>query len=209
MKKIFAASTLMICLLSPSVQAADWVFDRSHTRIGFDVGHLGFSRTHGDFRQFDGTVSFDPAKPAQTRISVNIDVNSLDTGWAARDEHLRKADYFDVARFPAMRFVSTQVRPAGKDQLNITGNLTLHGVTRPVILLTRINKIGINPMNQKRVAGFTATTTLKRSDFGMTTAIPAVTDEVSVRIDGELTEPAAAASAKPATAGQTVGKSGN
>jgi len=187
MKKIGLVVAIASLLSSGVVSAQAWEFDKSHTRVGFTVDHLGFSTVVGDFRQFDGRVQYDPKQPAGLKVNFEIDTKSIDSGWAARDEHLRKADFFNVEKFPKMTFTSTAVKVLGDNKSQVTGNLTLLGVTKPVTLEVTLNKLDINPITKTQTAGITATTTIKRSDWGMTTYVPAVGDDIPVRIDAELT----------------------
>ena len=187
MKKIGLVVAIASLLSSGVVSAQAWEFDKSHTRVGFTVDHLGFSTVVGDFRQFDGRVQYDPKQPAGLKVNFEIDTKSIDSGWAARDEHLRKADFFNVEKFPKMTFTSTAVKVLGDNKSQVTGNLTLLGVTKPVTLEVTLNKLDINPITKTQTAGITATTTIKRSDWGMTTYAPAVGDDIPVRIDAELT----------------------
>ena len=181
---VIAVSTL---LSSGMAAAQAWQFDQSHTRVGFTVDHMGFSTVVGDFRQFDGAVQYDPKQPAALKVNFEIDTKSIDSGWEARDEHLRKAEFFNVEKFPKMTFTSTAVKVVSDTRSQVTGNLTLLGVTKPVTLEVTLNKTAINPITKLQTAGITATTTIKRSDWGMTTYVPAVGDEIPVRIDAELT----------------------
>lgn len=187
MKKIGLVVAIASLLSSGVVSAQAWEFDKSHTRVGFTVDHLGFSSVIGDFRQFDGQVQYDPKQPAGLKVNFEIDTKSIDSGWAARDEHLRKADFFNVEKFPKMTFTSTAVKVLGDSKSQVTGNLTLLGVTKPVTLDVTLNKLDVNPITKKQTAGITATTSIKRSDWGMTTYVPAVGDVIPVRIDAELT----------------------
>jgi len=187
MKQLGLAIAMSSIVWSGVASAQAWEFDKSHTRVGFTVDHLGFSSVIGDFRQFDGQVQYDPKQPESLQVNFEIDTKSIDSGWAARDEHLRKADFFNVEQFPKMTFTSTAVKVLGDNKSQVTGNLTLLGVSKPVTLDVTLNKLAINPITNKQTAGITATTSLKRSDWGMTTYVPAVGDEIAVRIDAELT----------------------
>lgn len=182
----FAAFASSVLLVAGSASAANWTFDQSHTRIGFSVDHLGYSTTHGQFEDFKGTVQYDPKKPADTKVSFSIDTDSIDTGWDARDEHLEKPEFFNVEKFPTMTFESTQVKMQGKNKAKVTGNLTLLGVTKPVTLDVVLKKHAPSPITKKDTIGFQATTSIKRSDFGMTAYVPAVGDRIPVLIDAEL-----------------------
>lgn len=192
MKQIGLVIAISSVLWSGVAAAQAWEFDKSHTRVGFSVDHLGFSTVVGDFRQFDGAVQYDPKQPEALKVNFEIDTKSIDSGWAARDEHLRKADFFNVDKFPKMTFTSTAVKVLGDNRSQVTGNLTLLGVTKPVTLDVTLNKLAVNPITKKQTAGITAVTTIKRSEWGMTTYVPAVGDDIPVRIDAELTPVTAA-----------------
>ncbi len=173
-----------------------WHIDNSHTFIGFTVNHMGFSTVHGQFKKFSSNVDFDGKNLAKLKLEVNIDTGSLDTNWKARDEHLAKAEFFNVEQYPTMTFTTDSVKVNDKTHAQILGQLTLLGQTKPVTLKLTLTKRGISPMTKHEVIGFNATTTIKRSEFGMTAYVPAVSDDISVVIDGEITqggEPAAPA----------------
>lgn len=187
MKKISLIVAISSVLYSGVVSAQAWQFDKSHTRVGFTVDHLGFSTVVGDFRQFDGQVQYDPKQPNALKVDFEIATKSIDSGWSARDEHLRKADFFNVEKFPKMTFTSTAVKVVDDNKSQVTGNLTLLGITKPVTLEVTVNKMALNPISKLQTAGITATTTIKRSDWGMTTYVPAIGEDIPVRIDAELT----------------------
>lgn len=165
--------------------------DPNHTRIDFSWTHFGFSHPMGRFDKFESDFQFDPADPTRSSVSVTIPVSSIDTGVAKLDEHLQTADFFDVAKYPTATFKSTRVERAGAHGLKVTGDLTLHGVTRPVVLDVVVNKIGPHPMAGRAAAGFDATATIKRSDFGISGYVPNVSDEIKLSISTEAMVPAA------------------
>lgn len=161
------AMAIGLAISSPAF-AADYTIDTDgmHASINFRTSHLGFSMLTGRFDTFSGMFSFDKDKPAQSRVSVEIDTTSIDSNHAKRDEHLRSADFFDVANHPTARFESTAVEVTGENTARITGNLTLRGVTKPVTLeATYINE-GQDPWGGYR-AGFSATGEIVPADFGM------------------------------------------
>lgn len=166
--------------------------DPNHTRIDFSWTHFGFSHPMGRFDKFDGDFRFDPADPTKSSVTVTIPVSSIDTGVAKLDAHLQSADFFDVAKYPSATFKSTRVERVGEHGLKVTGDLTLHGVTKPVVLDVRINKIGPHPMAGRAAAGFDATATIKRSDFGISAYVPNVSDEITLSISAEAVVPALA-----------------
>ena len=175
--------------------AADWTFDKSHTTVLFSVGHFGFSDTTGVFREFDGEVSFDPENIAATEVSFTVDAGSVDTFWAARDEHIRSADFLDVETHPQITFVSTAVEQTGDDTATLTGDLTIRGVTQPVSLEAVLNKLDANPFNpQVQVAGFTLSGEIDRTEFGIDYGAPAIGTLMPLTINVELNAAAADAS---------------
>ncbi|MFP3943899.1 MAG: YceI family protein [Alphaproteobacteria bacterium] len=168
--------------------AQDWTIDESHTHVLFEVSHMGFSTTHGGFREFSGSVDLDEDNPENTKVDVTIDAASIDTWHEKRDEHLRNEDFFHVEKFPELTFKSTKVERTGEDTAKMTGDLTILGVTKPVTLDVTLNKKA--PRRDQMVAGFSATGTLKRSEFGLDYGVPAVSDEVKITIETELNRPA-------------------
>lgn len=187
------ALTAMVSTLAFSAQAAEtYKLDPSHTAITWHVNHFGFSTPSGKFMSVDGDVKLDEANPAASSVKVTVDVNGINSGVAKLDEHLKTPDFFDVAKFPTATFISTKVVPTGKDTAKVEGNLTLHGVTKPVTLDVKLNKIGENMMKLK-TAGFTASTTIKRSEFGITTYVPNLGDDVKIEIESEANVPASTA----------------
>lgn len=170
----------------PAVAAPQtFTFDVPHTQVYFRVNHLGFSNTHGTFKEFAGQVVLDQDAPEASKVSFKIDAASLDTDYAKRDEHLRSKDFFDVAKHPDITFTSTKVEKTGDKTAKVTGDLTLLGVTKPVVLDVTLNQMAVSPINNKLTAGFTALTTIKRTEFGMMTYAPALGDDISIVIDAE------------------------
>ncbi len=145
--------------------------------------------TTPDQTQGQGALEFDPGGPTRAAVKVTFALTSLSTGVPALDEHLRSEDFFEVAKFPTATFRSTKVEQgAGKDRLRVTGELNLHGVTKPVTLDVTMLKVGTNPRTQLPTVGFEATTTLKRSDFGLGAYVPQVGDEIRVQITSQGVE---------------------
>jgi polyisoprenoid-binding protein YceI len=186
--------------------AATYTIDPAHTAVLFRVSHLGFSHYTADFDRVSGTLVFDPANPAATTIEAKIDPKSLDLpnpppGF--HDELMGKA-WFDAATYPEITFRSTKVETTGPNTANVTGDFTLHGVTKPVVLETTFNGgYAPNPFDGARV-GFSAKGSFKRSDFGMGAGVPApgsnmgVSDEVQVVIETEFNGPGAPKTPPPA-----------
>ncbi len=162
-------------------------FDRGHTYINFFIDHFGFSTAHGFFTAFEPTISFDPAKPEKTKVEVAIDAASINTAWPARDEELRGEHFFNVAKYPTVTFKSTKVEATGIDTAKLTGNLTLLGVTKPLVLGVKLVKRGPHAFRPSiEVIGFSATGVLKRSEFGMTALLPGLGDDVTLMIGAEI-----------------------
>ena len=150
--------------LSATAQAATWTIDANHSSVAFSIRHI-FSKVPGSFDKFTGTVDYDPANPTAASVKVEIDPASINTRTPKRDDHLRSADFFDVAQFPAMSFVSTKVTKGEGNALAVDGNLTMHGVTKPVKLA--VTFLGAGPSMGGQRAGFEATTTIDRKEFGI------------------------------------------
>lgn len=187
-KKLFGASLIAASLVSPiTVQAApaDYQIDMAHTNVLFNVNHLGLSNMLGRFAEFSGQLSFDDANIENSKVSIVINTASIDTFHAKRDEHLRSPDFFNAAEFPEMTFNSTEIQKTGEKTAKLIGELTLLGVTKPVTLDLTLNNAGAHPFNKKTVAGFTATGTIKRSEFGMKYGVPNISDEISLRLELE------------------------
>ncbi len=163
------------------VAAGTYATDPSHTLVGWQVGHFGFNDYFGQFGTITGTMQLDPANLNATRVDITVPVSGLSTASSALTAHMQRADFFDMANHPNVRFVSTSA-DISDAAATITGNLTIRGVTRPVMLDVRFVGAGTNPFNQKATVGFHATTTINRSDFGMTYAVPMVSDAVELTI---------------------------
>jgi polyisoprenoid-binding protein YceI len=143
-----------------------WKIDPAHSGIHFSVRHMVVSKVRGRFSRFEGDVQLDPAQPEGAKVKVSIDAASIDTNEPKRDDHLRSADFFDVAKFPALTFESTRVEKKGEGRLAITGNLSLHGVTKEIVLDTELLGVGKDPWGAQR-AGFSARTSLDRKEYGL------------------------------------------
>jgi polyisoprenoid-binding protein YceI len=146
---------------------AQWDFDHTHAAVGFAVRHLMVSKVRGAFTRWSGTLAFDEGYPESAEVDITIDAASVDTHVALRDEHLRSPDFFDVARFPTLRFRSTAVARTGDGRFTVTGDLTIRDVTRPVVLDVEYGGVMTDPWGGTR-AGFSATTSIDRRDFGLT-----------------------------------------
>jgi polyisoprenoid-binding protein YceI len=184
---------LSAALLAPlNVLAATYSLDPAHTTIGFKVKHLMISNVKGVFEKFKGTVAIDESDIAKSKVSVSIEMASINSNIAKRDEHLRSGDFFDVAKYPVMTFDSTKVERTGADTLKVTGNLTIKGVTKQVILTVDGPSGEIKSPQGVVKRGASAVATINRQDFGVSwnkkldAGAVVVGDEVQISIDAEL-----------------------
>lgn len=164
-RSILAAVLVLAALtLSTAAHATSWLIDVNHSAVGFSIRHL-FAKVPGNFDKFSGSIEFDPANPTAASVKVDIDPASIDTKTQKRDDHLRSSDFFDVAKFPTMSFVSTKVTKGEGNKLAVEGNLTMHGITKPVTL--DVNFLGSGPAFGGQRAGFEATAKINRKDWGI------------------------------------------
>ena len=187
-KALLFSSALIISSIASAVLPTNWQLDNSHTRVGFSVEHLGFSTTMGHFDKVDGALTYNIKAPNKTQMNFVIDTNSINTAWAARDEHLRKDEFFNVAKYPTMTFKSTKVDFYNPQQAKVTGDFTLLGKTMPLTLNVTLKKIGKSPMTKEPVIGFRATGNIDRAAYGMTAFSQGISTNVPIQIDGELVE---------------------
>ncbi len=165
MKKLFLFLAAFSFLAVSSVRAEVYGFDKAHSQIGFAVRHI-LSPVHGEFKDYDGTIHFDPKKPEDARINVTIQTASISTDNEMRDHHLQSPDFFDAATYPTITFKSTKVTTVSDNKYSVEGNLTMHGVTKSVTL--DVDYMGADVMMGAPIAGFSATTKIDRRDFGLT-----------------------------------------
>ena len=180
-RPLLLASALVVAA-APALAAQKYDIDPNHTYVTFTYDHFGFSNPVLKLEKFSGDFELDTAELTKSSISITFPLDGLHTGVAKLDDDLKAPDFFDAAKYPEITFKSTKVEKAGENALKITGDLTVKGVTKPVVLHAKINKIGDNPMSKRPSAGFDADATLKRSDFGITKFLPAVSDEVRVHV---------------------------
>lgn len=185
MKKTIAGVLLgsLLGAASLGAQAADYVIDKEgqHAFINFRISHLGFSWLYGRFNDFDGSFSWDAAAPEQSSVQVSINTASVDSNHAERDKHLRSPDFLNVSAHPQARFVSTGVEMTGEDTAQVTGELTLNGVTRPVVLDARFMGEGQDPWGGYR-AGFEGTASLRLKDFDIAMDLGPASQEVELML---------------------------
>jgi polyisoprenoid-binding protein YceI len=161
-----------------------YTFDPMHSYVLYHINHFGFSNPSGKW-MFNGTVSLDKNKPQNSKVNIVIKTADIVTGIPELDDHLKKPLFFDVGKFPTATFVSNKVTATGRETAKVQGILTLHGVSKPVTLNVKLNKAGENPVNNKIGVGFTASTKLKRSDFGIDAFSPGLGDDVKIDIEAE------------------------
>jgi len=182
------------------MSTAQWDFDLSHSSINFHVRHLMVSKVHGRFTKWGGTLELDEQDPTRSRLDVTIDAASIDTKEDKRDEHLRSPDFLEVAKFPTITFKSAQITRAGDDRYVVAGELTIHGVTRPVTLEVEGGDRVTDPWGGTRT-GFSARTSISRKEFGLTwnVALEAggflVGDKLDITLEIEAVKKAATAAA--------------
>jgi polyisoprenoid-binding protein YceI len=185
-----AIAIAMLATLPVLAHADTWNIDPAHTNVEFSVRHMMISNVKGQFQKTSGTITTNGSDPASATIDATIDASSVDTRVERRDMHLKSPDFLDVAKYPTITFKSTKVEAAGPNKWKVTGDLTLHGVTKPVVLDVESSGAPVNVMGNTR-AGASATTQIKRSDFGLSwnKALEAggvmVGDEVAITIDLE------------------------
>ncbi|NBC38152.1 polyisoprenoid-binding protein [Novosphingobium sp. FSY-8] len=172
-----------------AAQGGTFKVDSAHTHVAFSVMHFGFSDWFGGLSGIDGSLTIDPKAIGSAKLDITIPAASITTANATLNEELRGPKFLDAAQFPQIRFVSTKVVKTGARTAAITGNLTFHGVTKPVVLNAVFNGGGVNPMNKAYTLGFNATTTISRSAFGVGAYVPAVADKVELRITAAFERP--------------------
>jgi polyisoprenoid-binding protein YceI len=192
---MIAASSAIFLVLAGAASAAGqlntdpaavtpgaYVVEPNHTRVQFAVSHIGFTQFFGDFTGAKGTLVLDPKNVATSKVDITLPVSSVSTTNATLDGELKSADWFDAATYPTIHFVSTKIVRTAPNKATITGELTMHGVTKPVELQASFNGSGVNPLDKAYTVGFDATAKLKRSDFGVKTYLPMIGDDTSIRI---------------------------
>lgn len=186
LKKTLLTLSLGSALLAGQALAADYVIDKQgqHAFVNFKISHLGYSWLYGTFRDFDGKFSFDAAKPQDSQFSVTINTASVDSNHPERDKHLRSADFLNTGKYPQATFVSTGVQSTGDKSMDISGDLTLNGVTRPVTIAAKFLGEGKDPWGGYR-AGFEGTTSLKLKDYGIDYNLGPASEEVQLILSVE------------------------
>lgn len=190
MKKLIFILSAFFFLTAFTTVNSSWKNDDPHSQLGFTVTHLGIADVSGTFNDFDVQVTSSKADFSDAVFELTAQVASLDTRVEQRNNHLKSADFFDAGKFPTLTFKSTSLKPVAKNKYKLRGNLTLHGITKPVTMDLHYKGTVVNPMSKKQTAGFQVTGTIKRSDFNLGSGFPApmISDEVRIKADGEFVQ---------------------
>lgn len=173
MKKIAIVAATVFSLAYGTAQAQTWSVDKAHSRFGFGVTHLSISEIDGNFKNFDATITAARPDFSDATFEITADVASINTDIEQRDAHLKSPDFLDVEKYPKLTFKSTSFKKVSGKNYKLSGNLTFHGVTKPVTIDVVVNGPIVHPQSKKSVAGFKFTGKIKRSDFGIATSFPA------------------------------------
>ena len=195
MRQAIAATLLATSLANPAlaqglpapaaqVQAGRYAVEPQHTQIGFAVSHMGFTTYYGHFSNASGSLQLSPTDPAASQLEISVPVDTVSTTSDKLDGELKSPDWLDATHFPQMTFRSTKIVASGADAADVTGNLTLHGVTKPVTLHARFVGAGTNPLDKKYTVGFQIGGEINRSDFGVKAYVPMIGDAVQLTISG-------------------------
>ena len=187
MKKIALIASLLTATVATSF-AQTWTSDKAHSRLGWAITHMTINEIDGSFTDFKAVITSTAADFSDASVEVTANTASMNSGVDMRDKHLKSADFFDAEKFPTLTFKSTSIKKTGDKKFQVTGNLTLHGVTKPVTLDAVYNGTITNPQNQKTIAGFKFTGSVKRTDFGIAPGFPAtaLSDDVMIVANGEF-----------------------
>lgn len=183
LNKSILALTFLTPLFSAFAATEIYVADTAHSSVQFSIRHF-FSKVLGNFTQFEASIVVDRENMEKSTIKASVDVDSINTNQKQRDDHLKTPEYFDASKFPKMTFASTTWKKTGENEYDVLGNLSLHGVTKPVTL--KVKSLGFGPgMKGSQLSGWEAKGGIKRSEFGITSGIPAVSDDVEIEINVE------------------------
>ena len=183
--KYFALASLLSVAASVQAAPVTYKLDPNHTNVIFTWNHLGFSNPSGYAALGEGTLVFDEKDPAKSSIEVTLPITGFDTHVSKLNDEFQSAEFFDAGKFPTATFKSTSVTSIGGGNFKVTGDLTVHGVTKPLVLTAHLNKVGVHPMAKVQAIAFDATGTLNRSDFGVKAYVPYVSDEIKLQITTE------------------------
>jgi polyisoprenoid-binding protein YceI len=183
-------AALLALAATGTATAATYKIDPRHTQVFFTYAHNEYSNLSARLNEVSGSLEFDPAKPAASSISLELPLSSLSTGVPGLDEHMKSADFFDAEKFPKASFRSTKVSVKDATHFDLSGELTIKGVTKPATFAVTINHVGENPRRKTPMAGFDATATIKRSEFGVDNMLGVTGDEIRLRVSMEAGVPA-------------------
>ncbi len=184
------ASVFAIASASAFAAPVTYTIDPNHTQTVFKWNHFGYSNPTANFDRIEGTITYDAADVTKSSVDVTIATASINSHVAKFDEHLKSADFFDVEKFPTATFKSTKVEKAAEEgKFKVSGDLTIHGVTKPVTIDAKLNGASDHPMSKQPAIGFDGKLTIKRSDYGLGKNAPYVSDEVTIKITTEASVP--------------------
>ncbi|MCC2645830.1 MAG: yceI 1 [Burkholderiales bacterium] len=183
---------IILCIFGSfvSASATNYIIDSSHTSVTWNISHFGFSKPSGKWMVESGVITLDENNLNNSKVTATIQVEDINSGIQKLDQELIGKQFFDAPRFPTAVFVSTNVKQKSANKLIVTGNLTLHGITKPVTLNVTLNKLGMRPVVMQKGAGFSAAAVIKRSDFGIKAYLPGLGDIVNLLIEVEAAIPA-------------------
>jgi polyisoprenoid-binding protein YceI len=190
MKKLTIILSAFLILTAFTTMTGVWKNDDPHSQLGFTVKHLGIADVSGNFNDFDVTVQSTKPDFSDAVFELTANIASIDTRVEARDNHLKSVDFFDAQKYPTMHFKSTSIKKDGTDKYKLTGDLTLHGISKQVTMNLEYRGTVENAMNKKQTAGFQLTGVIKRSDFAVGNGFPPpmISDEVRIKADGEFAQ---------------------
>ena len=190
MKRLSVAIAAFVVLSGFNYVATTWKSDAPHSQLGFTVTHLGIAEVSGTFNDFEVNVTSSKPDFSDAQFLLTAKIAYLDTRVEMRDNHLKSPDFFDAAKYPNLTFKSTSIKNVGKNKYKLSGDVTLHGVTKPATMDLVYKGTVENPMSKKQTAGFQVTGVIKRSDFAVGEKFPApmVSDEVTIKADGEFVQ---------------------
>jgi len=197
-RKLFVVASILVLAAFSFAQTQTWKIDPNHTAAQFSVRHMGISTVRGAFTKVSGTAEYDPSNVAKASVEVTIEAASVDTRVDMRDNDLRSDHFFDVAKYPTITFKSKSVQPAGEGKFKMVGDLTIHGVTKEVTLDGEGPSKPMTDQRGNQHVGASATTTVKRTDFGVGSSGSTVGEDISITIDVEMVHAAATPAPAPA-----------
>lgn len=168
------------------VRSGSYVLDSAHGKITWSVDHMGFSTYVGQFTDVTANLDLNVRNPGASKLDASVQTGSVGTFHDGLDKHLKTADFLDTAKFPTAQFNATGIRLVDRDSAKISGNLTLHGVTKPIVIDADFNQAGINPVDKQYSLGFDGEAKIKRSDFGINYGLPLLGDEVTLHLEAEF-----------------------